>query len=47
MPIYHMTLRVHTEAATPTEAAEEFLAATEEASISFDIIETVDAESTP
>lgn len=44
MPTYRMTLTVYTEAETASEAAAEFLAATEEADASFDIVETVEAE---
>ena len=44
MPTYRMTLKVYSEASTPADAAAEFLAATEDADISFDIVETVDAE---
>ena len=44
MPTYRMTLTVYTEADTASEAKAEFLAATEEADISFDIVETAEAE---
>lgn len=44
MPTYRMILDVHTEATSPSEVAAEFLAATEDADISFDIVETLDAE---
>lgn len=43
MSTYLMTLRVYSEAASPADAAAEFLAATEDADISFDIVETVSA----
>lgn len=44
MPTYRMTLTVYSEATTPREAKAEFLAATEDADVSFDVIETVEAE---
>lgn len=44
MPTYRMTLTVYSEADTARAAEAEFLAATEEADISFDIVETVEAE---
>ena len=44
MPTYRMTLKVYTEAANPSDAAAKFLAATEDADVSFDIVETTDAE---
>ncbi|MFF8589918.1 hypothetical protein ACF061_00520 [Streptomyces sp. NPDC015220] len=44
MPAYRMNLTVYSEADTASEAAAEFLAATEDADISFDILETVKAE---
>lgn len=44
MPTYSMTLKVYSEASSSAEAAAEFLAATEDADISFDIVETGDAE---
>lgn len=44
MPTYRMTLTVYTEADTASEAKAEFLAATEEAYVSFDITEAVKVE---
>lgn len=44
MPTYRMTLTVYSEADTSSEAKEEFLAATEEADVSFDIVDAVEAE---
>lgn len=44
MPTYLMTLKVYSEAPSPADAAAEFLAATEDANISFDIVETTKAE---
>ncbi|MFD9871735.1 hypothetical protein ACFXI8_26875 [Streptomyces niveus] len=44
MPTYRMTLTVHSEANSTREAAAEFLAATEGADVSFDIVETVEIE---
>ncbi|WP_330449861.1 hypothetical protein [Streptomyces anulatus] len=44
MPTYSMTLKVYSEASSPADAAAEFLAATEDADISFDIVETANAE---
>ncbi|MFD5940316.1 hypothetical protein [Streptomyces griseus] len=44
MPTYRMTLKIYSEAASPADAAAEFLAATEDADISFDIVETANAE---
>lgn len=44
MPSYRMTLTVYSEADTASEAAAEFLAATEDSDVSFDIVETVEAE---
>lgn len=44
MPTYRMTLTVYSEADSAKEAAAEFLTATEEADVSFDIVETVEAE---
>ncbi|MFI6854459.1 hypothetical protein [Streptomyces sp. NPDC050416] len=44
MPTYRMTLTVYSEADTASEAAGAFLAATEDADVSFDIVETVEAE---
>lgn len=44
MPTYRMTLKVYSEAASPADAAAEFLAATDNADVSFDVVETVDAE---
>ncbi|WP_329616520.1 hypothetical protein OG244_28740 [Streptomyces brevispora] len=46
MPAYLMTLKVYSETATPEDAAAEFLTATANADISFDIIETADTEDT-
>lgn len=42
MPTYLMTLKIYTEAATPEDAASEFLAATEDANILYDIVETAE-----
>ncbi|MFJ6141382.1 hypothetical protein [Kitasatospora sp. NPDC092286] len=47
MPTYRMLLNVYTEATSPSEAAAEFLDGTEDAAVSFDIVETVEAEDTP
>ncbi|MFD6656952.1 hypothetical protein ACFWEB_17630 [Streptomyces parvus] len=44
MPTYLMTLKVYSEAASPADAEAEFLAAAEDADISFDIVETANAE---
>lgn len=44
MPTYTMTLRVHTEADNPADAATEFLAGTEDADVSFDIVKTEEVE---
>ncbi|WP_371634464.1 hypothetical protein OG693_39055 (plasmid) [Streptomyces sp. NBC_01259] len=44
MPAYRMTLKVYSETATPEDAAAEFLAATANADISYDIVETADTE---
>lgn len=44
MPTYRMTLTVYSEADTASEAAAQFLAATEDTDVSFDIVETVEAE---
>ena len=44
MPTYRMILKVYSEAASPADAAAEFLAAAEDADISFDIVETADGE---
>ena len=46
MPTYRITLDVYTEAASPADAAAEFLVATEDADVSFDIVETADTEDT-
>lgn len=46
MPTYRMTLTVYTEAHTAGEAKAEFLAATEQADVSFDIAEAVEVEDT-
>lgn len=44
MPAYRMTLTVYSEADSASEAQAEFLAATADADVSFDIVETVEAE---
>ncbi|SCD44248.1 hypothetical protein GA0115253_1004731 [Streptomyces sp. Termitarium-T10T-6] len=44
MPTYLMTVKVHSEAPSLDDAVAEFLAATEDADISFDIVETANAE---
>lgn len=44
MPTYRMTLTVYTEADTASEAKAEFLSATEDADISFDIVEAAEVE---
>ncbi|MFE7485429.1 hypothetical protein [Streptomyces sp. NPDC057552] len=44
MATYLMTLKVYSEADNPADAAAEFLAGTEDADVSFDIVETADTE---
>ncbi|WP_307513430.1 hypothetical protein [Streptomyces sp. W4I9-2] len=44
MATYRMTLEVYTEADNPADAAAEFLAGTEDADVSFNIIKTEEAE---
>ncbi|MEV7975469.1 hypothetical protein [Streptomyces sp. NPDC086519] len=44
MPTYRMTLTIYTEADTASEAKAEFLAATEEADVSFGIVDAVEVE---
>ncbi|WP_307516922.1 hypothetical protein [Streptomyces sp. W4I9-2] len=44
MATYRMTLTVYSEADNPADAAEEFLAGTEDADVSFDIVNTEKAE---
>ena len=44
MATYRMTLTVYSEADNPADAAAEFLAGTEDANVSFDILKTEEAE---
>lgn len=46
MATYLMTLKVYSEADTPDAAAAEFLAGTDDADVSFDIVKTEEAEDT-